>query len=163
MRYIQYTDQKDLSSIIKRPTRDKEDLFPAVRKIMDEVKNNGDKALINFSEKFDGNAPKYLSVSKTTMERNVKSISDDLKSAIDLAIKNVKHFHFAQISSEIKTEPSPGVICEQRAVPIEKVGLYIPGGTAPLFSSVIMLAVPAVLAGCKEIALITPQIGRAHV
>jgi len=156
MQYIQYTDQKDLNSIIKRPVREKEDLFPVVRKIMDEVKNNGDRALINFSEKFDGNAPKYISLNKTTMEENVKGISDDLKDAIDLAIKNIKQFHLAQISSEIKIEPAPGVICEQRAVPIEKVGLYIPGGTAPLFSSVIMLAVPAVLAGCKEIVLITP-------
>jgi len=156
MQYIQYTNQKDLNSIIKRPVREKEDLFPVVRKIMDEVKNNGDRALINFSEKFDGNAPKYISLNKTTMEENVKGISDDLKDAIDLAIKNIKQFHLAQISSEIKIEPAPGVICEQRAVPIEKVGLYIPGGTAPLFSSVIMLAVPAVLAGCKEIVLITP-------
>ncbi|ALO15383.1 Histidinol dehydrogenase [Salinivirga cyanobacteriivorans] len=156
MQYIQYTDQKDLNSIIKRPVREKEDLFPVVRKIMDEVKNNGDRALINFSEKFDGNAPKYISLNKTTMEENVKGISDDLKDAIDLAIKNIKQFHLAQISSEIKIEPAPGVICAQRAVPIEKVGLYIPGGTAPLFSSVIMLAVPAVLAGCKKIVLITP-------
>ncbi|WP_462281421.1 histidinol dehydrogenase [Salinivirga cyanobacteriivorans] len=156
MQYIQYTDQKDLNNIIKRPVREKEDLFPVVRKIMDEVKNNGDRALINFSEKFDGNAPKYISLNKTTMEENVKGISDDLKDAIDLAIKNIKQFHLAQISSEIKIEPAPGVICAQRAVPIEKVGLYIPGGTAPLFSSVIMLAVPAVLAGCKEIVLITP-------
>ncbi len=156
MQYIQYTNEKDLNRIIKRPVQSSEDLFPTVQKIMHEVKSNGDQALLDFSVRFDGIAPLKMVLGKTSMHESSKNVPSDLKKAIDLAIENIKKFHAAQITSALQIEPSAGVNCEQRAVPIEKVGLYIPGGTAPLFSSVIMLAVPALLAGCKEIVMITP-------
>lgn len=156
MQYIQYQSKEDLKRIITRPTLDSKDLIPAVQEIMAEVQQYGDKALIRLTEKFDGIIPESLLIDKQQIEKSEAGISNELKQAIDLAAVNIKKFHSAQMPKELSIEIVKGVSCSQRAVPIEKVGLYVPGGTAPLFSSVLMLAIPAVLAGCKEIVLCTP-------
>jgi histidinol dehydrogenase len=156
MQYIQYQSAEDLKSIVSRPTLNSEDLTPAVQNIMTDVQENGDEALVRLTEKFDGIKPDNLFVDKQMIDDSETSISNELKQAIDLAAANIRKFHKAQMPVELNIEVAAGVNCSQKAVPIEKVGLYVPGGTAPLFSSVLMLAVPAVLAGCKEIVLCTP-------
>jgi histidinol dehydrogenase len=156
MQYIQYQSAEDLKSIVSRPTLNSEDLIPAVQNIMTDVQENGDEALVRLTEKFDGIKPDNLFADKQMIDDSETSISNELKQAIDLAAANIRKFHKAQMPVELNIEVAAGVNCSQKAVPIEKVGLYVPGGTAPLFSSVLMLAVPAVLAGCKEIVLCTP-------
>ncbi|PLX23894.1 MAG: histidinol dehydrogenase [Salinivirgaceae bacterium] len=156
MQYIQYQSEKDLERIIARPTLDSNDLLPAVQEIMNKIKTNGDNALIELTEKFDGTKPRSICIEKDQIEASSTVISSELKQAIELAAANIKKFHSAQNPKTLEVEVTPGVNCSQKAVAIEKVGLYVPGGTAPLFSSVLMLAIPAVLAGCKEIVLCTP-------
>jgi histidinol dehydrogenase len=156
MQYIQYQSTEDLKRIVSRPTLNSEDLIPAVQNIMTDVQENGDEALVRLTEKFDEIKPDNLFVDKQMIDDSETSISNELKQAIDLAAANIRKFHKAQMPVELNIEVVAGVNCSQKAVPIEKVGLYVPGGTAPLFSSVLMLAVPAVLAGCKEIVLCTP-------
>lgn len=156
MQYLKYENTGDLERIIKRPLQNTETLFPAVRDIMQKIKTKGDEAIYAYSEKFDHIRPEKLVIGKSEMTTNAATIPAELKKSIDLAIDNVRTFHKAQIPEPVAIETARGVKCEQRAMPIEKVGLYVPGGTAPLFSSAIMLAVPAVLAGCSEIVMITP-------
>ncbi|WP_347394752.1 histidinol dehydrogenase, partial [Parabacteroides leei] len=135
-----------------------------VRTVLNEVRNEGDVAVKRYEEKFDKVKLSALQVSEAEMQEAYGLVSDDLKQAIRTAKDNIEKFHASQRFSGQKIETTPGVTCWQKAVAIEKVGLYIPGGTAPLFSTVLMLAVPAHIAGCKEIVLCTPpdKEGKVH-
>jgi histidinol dehydrogenase len=144
------------SEILKRPIFDVSELYGKVQNILNEIRETGDQALLAFTEKFDGVKLQSLMVSEEEISNAEKLVDIELKEAIALAAKNIQTFHTAQKPSINKIETTPGVTCWQKAVAIEKVGLYIPGGTAPLFSTVLMLAIPAQIAGCKEIVLCSP-------
>jgi histidinol dehydrogenase len=144
------------SEILKRPLFDVSELYGKVQNILNEIRETGDQALFAFTEKFDGIKLESLMVSEEEISNAEKLVDIELKEAIALAAKNIQTFHTAQKPSINKIETTPGVTCWQKAVAIEKVGLYIPGGTAPLFSTVLMLAIPAQIAGCKEIVLCSP-------
>jgi histidinol dehydrogenase len=144
------------SEILKRPLFDVSELYGKVQNILNEIRETGDQALLAFTEKFDGVKLESLMVSEEEISNAEKLVDIELKEAIALAAKNIQTFHTAQKPSINKIETTPGVTCWQKAVAIEKVGLYIPGGTAPLFSTVLMLAIPAQIAGCKEIVLCSP-------
>lgn len=149
---------------MKRPALNTESLFDTVRGIIDRVRAEGDKAVIAYEAAFDKALLKSLAVSEEEMREGAALVSDELKEAITLAKGNIERFHEAQRFETKRVETMPGVTCWQKAVGIERVGLYIPGGTAPLFSTVLMLAVPAKIAGCKEIVLCTPpdKEGKIH-
>ena len=142
--------------ILKRPLIDVSSLHEKVKTILDEIKKDGDKALKKYTELFDKVKLESFAVSEDEFKAADNLVDDNLKDAISLASKNIFKFHSAQKSEIKKTETTPGVTCWQKSVAIEKVGLYIPGGTAPLFSTVLMLAIPAKIAGCKEIVLCSP-------
>jgi histidinol dehydrogenase len=144
------------TDILKRPLFDVSELYGKVQNILSEIQKNGDKALIEFTEKFDGVRLDSFKVSNEEMETAEQLVDADLKEAIAIAAKNIKVFHASQKPKINKVETTAGVSCWQKPVAIDKVGLYIPGGTAPLFSSVLMLAIPAQIAGCKEIILCSP-------
>ena len=141
-----------------------ENLFDTVRSVIDRVKEEGDRAVLDYEEKFDKVVLSSLAVSEEEQQEAENLVSEDLKAAIRLAKQNIETFHAAQRFEGKKVQTQPGVTCWQKAVAIEKVGLYIPGGTAPLFSTVLMLAVPAKIAGCKELVLCTPpgRDGKVH-
>jgi histidinol dehydrogenase len=154
-RYIN-PDENTLLSALERPALEQQDLSNLVKSIFDDVNQRGDAALRDYALKFDGFAPDNLFVSDAEFEAASKELSEELKSAIDKAYRNIDTFHRAQQEYMAPVETSPGVTCWRKSVGIEKVGLYIPGGTAPLFSTVLMLGVPAIIAGCKEVILATP-------
>lgn len=156
MKVIKYPQKNDWDKILARPTFDTSSLNATVSSILAEVKSGGDKAVISYEEKFDKVQLSSLAVSSKEIEDSEKYLSEELKSAIRTAKSNIEKFHSAQRIETKKIETTKGVICWQKAVAIQKVGLYIPGGTAPLFSTVLMLAIPATIAGCKEIVLCTP-------
>lgn len=156
MEIIKYPLRAEWPSLVKRPALDVTTLFDTVRSVLDEVHNEGDQAVKRYEEKFDKVVLSSLLVSQEEMEEAQKLVPKDLKNAIRTAKTNIEKFHASQRFVGQKVETTEGVTCWQKAVPIEKVGLYIPGGTAPLFSTVLMLAVPAQIAGCKEIVLCTP-------
>ena len=156
MKLIKYPERRDWPELLKRPALNTESLFDTVRTIIDKVKAEGDKAIREYEALFDKVTLQTIIVSSEEMEKGIASVSDELKSAISLAKRNIETFHSSQRFVGEKVSTANGVTCWQKAVGIEKVGLYIPGGTAPLFSTVLMLAVPAKLAGCKEIVLCTP-------
>lgn len=156
MKIIKYPQRNEWSNILTRPSFDTSSLNEMVSSILAEIKSGGDKAVINYEEKFDKVQLSSLSVSEIEIDNSEKLLSEDLRLAIRTAKNNIEKFHTAQKFEPKKIETTKGVICWQKAVGIEKVGLYIPGGTAPLFSTVLMLAVPAKIAGCKEIVLCTP-------
>lgn len=135
-----------------------------VAALLAEIRREGDLAVRRLAERFDGSAPESLEVDAATLEAAEQALSEELKIAIRLAYHNIRVFHEQQWEPEITTETMPGVVCSRRSVPIERVGLYIPGGTAPLFSTVLMLGVPAQLAGCQEVILCTPpqKNGQVH-
>lgn len=164
MEVIKYPSKEDWCSLVKRPALDVTTLFDTVRTVLNEVRNEGDVAVKRYEEKFDKVKLSALQVSEAEMQEAYGLVSDDLKQAIRMAKDNIEKFHASQRFSGQKIETTPGVTCWQKAVAIEKVGLYIPGGTAPLFSTVLMLAVPAHIAGCKEIVLCTPpdKEGKVH-
>ncbi|WP_179347744.1 histidinol dehydrogenase [Winogradskyella pacifica] len=143
-------------SLLQRPTKSVEAIEETVNEIFKEVKDNGDTAIKKYTTKFDGVALENNIVSKSEIEEASKLVNDDLKAAIELAKTNIKKFHSAQKTDKVFVETMAGVECWQEKRPIQKVGLYIPGGTAPLFSTVLMLVVPAQIAGCKEIVLCSP-------
>lgn len=161
---INYPDKSQWSELLKRPAMNTENLFDTVREIIDRVKTGGDRAVLELEEKFDQASLTSLAVTEAELQEADVLVDEKLKSAIRLAKQNIEKFHAAQRFEGKKVETMPGVMCWQKAVGIEKVGLYIPGGTAPLFSTVLMLAVPAVIAGCKEIVLCTPpnKEGKVH-
>ncbi|MDR3250305.1 MAG: histidinol dehydrogenase [Tannerella sp.] len=156
MKTYKYPDRRDWEALQKRPEKDFSEVFDVARTVLDDVRANGDAAVRKYGERFDKVAIDNLQVSEEELQEAESLLSDDLKQAIRIAHGNIEKFHAAQQFAEIKVETAPGVTCRQKAVPIEKVGLYVPGGTAPLFSTVLMLAVPARIAGCREIALCTP-------
>ena len=164
MEVIKYPSKDDWSLLVKRPALDVTTLFDTVRTVLNEVRSEGDVAVKRYEEKFDKVKLSALQVSEAEMQEAYGLVSDDLKQAIRTAKDNIEKFHASQRFSGQKIETTPGVTCWQKAVAIEKVGLYIPGGTAPLFSTVLMLAVPAHIAGCKEIVLCTPpdKAGKVH-
>ena len=150
--------------MLKRPALQVESLFDTVRTILDRVKADGDRAVLAYEEQFDRVKLSSLAVGEEEMQEAEDLLDEELKSAIRLAKQNIETFHAAQRFTSKRVETQPGVTCWQKAVPIERVGLYIPGGTAPLFSTVLMLAVPARIAGCGEIVLCTPpgMNGKVH-
>ena len=152
------------SGILKRPLFSVSELYGKVGEILEEIRKNGDHALRSFTEKFDGVALENMAVSAEEIAEAENLVSTDLKEAIQLAAQNIQTFHAAQKTEIRKIETTPGVVCWQKPVAIEKVGLYIPGGTAPLFSTVLMLAIPAQIAGCGEIVLCSPpnKEGKIH-
>ena len=164
MEIIKYPGREEWSSLIKRPALDVTTLFDTVRTVLDEVREQGDTAVKAYEEKFDKVLLSSLQVSEEEMREADALVAEDLKQAIRTAKANIEKFHASQRFEGKKVETTPGVTCWQKAVAIEKVGLYIPGGTAPLFSTVLMLAVPARIAGCKEIVLCTPpnREGKVH-
>lgn len=142
--------------ICLRPSSENPILKEKVAAIMQRVRDGGDAALMKLNQEIDGFLPESLEVSPEEVRKAASSVDDALKEAIQTAAHNISAFHKAQLPSEICLETAPGVTCIQRPVPIGKVGLYIPGGTAPLFSTVLMLALPAKIAGCPEVILCTP-------
>jgi histidinol dehydrogenase len=143
-------------TLVQRPELELDYLDSTVRNIIARVKKSGDYALKEFSAQFDKVKLDTLEVSKEEIQQAIQSTSPELKSAIQAAYQNIFKFHEAQQTPVLSVETMPGVICERRSVAIEKVGIYIPGGSAPLFSTVLMLGVPAKIAGCKEMILCTP-------
>lgn len=150
--------------MLRRPALHTETLRDTVKEVLDRVKSEGDRAVIEYEERFDKVKLDALAVTEAEMAEAEKDVPIELKAAIMLAQKNIHAFHAAQRFEGKKVQTVPGVTCWQKAVAIEKVGLYIPGGTAPLFSTVLMLATPAQIAGCKEIVLCTPpdKAGKIH-
>ena len=153
---IKYPSQEQIKKIIERPHLDVSQLNATVASVLADVKENGDKAVIAYEEKFDHVKLSSLAVTEAEIDEAEALVSQDLKDALILAHKNIAKFHESQKFESSKVQTAPGVVCWQKSVAIEKVGLYIPGGTAPLFSTVLMLATPAKIAGCKEIVLCTP-------
>ena len=156
MKVIKYPAKEEWSKIVKRPHLDVSQLNATVEGVLDDVKNHGDEAVKRYEEKFDHAHLDTLAVTEAEIEEAERLVSPELKDALHLAHHNIAAFHQSQKFEGEKVETCPGVTCWQKSVAIEKVGLYIPGGTAPLFSTVLMLATPAKIAGCKEIVLCTP-------
>lgn len=164
MEIIKYPGRKEWSSLAKRPALDVTTLFDTVRSVLGDVRERGDEAVKEYEARFDKVNLSALRVSEEEMREAEHLVPDDLRQAIRRAKENIECFHASQRFEGKKVETAPGVVCWQKAVAIEKVGLYIPGGTAPLFSTVLMLAVPAQIAGCGEIVLCTPpgKDGKVH-
>ncbi|KFC20998.1 histidinol dehydrogenase [Epilithonimonas lactis] len=156
MKQYKYPNIKDWKSLCERPLQNQENLSEQVKSIFDEVKISGDKALKLYTEKFDGVALSSLKVSEIEIEEAKNLVSDDLKSAIKIASENIRKFHASQQEEKKIIETTEGVFCWRESRAIENIGIYIPGGTAPLFSTVLMLGIPANIAGCKNIALCSP-------
>tara|TARA_R110002126_G_scaffold290545_1_gene447795 strand:- start:8823 stop:10106 length:1284 start_codon:yes stop_codon:yes gene_type:complete len=164
MKIINNPSKETWSQVLERPTKTVDDIEATVLQIFDDVQKNGDKAVNNYTAKFDGIVLENNLVSQQEIEAAKSLVSDELKEAINTAHKNIIKFHIAQKTDKVFVETTDGVACWQEKRPIQKVGLYIPGGTAPLFSTVLMLAVPAQIAGCKEIVLCSPpnKEGKIH-
>lgn len=164
MKEIKYPAREQWEEILRRPALNTESLFDTVRGIIDRVRAEGDGAVMEYEATFDKAVLTSLAVTAEEIKEAEARLPVELKEAIRLAKKNIETFHAAQRFEGRKVETVPGVTCWQKAVAIEKVGLYIPGGTAPLFSTVLMLAVPAKIAGCREIVLSTPpdKEGKVH-
>ena len=156
MQIIQNPLKKDWSTILERPTKKVDDIEAIVNTVFNDIKNNGDKALNEYTHRFDKVELESVIVSEIEINDASNTVSKELKEAIQLAKSNIEKFHSAQKTEKVLFETMDGVACWQEKRPIQKVGLYIPGGTAPLFSTVLMLAVPANIAGCKEIVLCSP-------
>jgi histidinol dehydrogenase len=156
MKITLFPQRDTWESLCKRPEMDRSGLEEIVKNVISRVKHDGDKALYGYSEKFDGVVPESLKISPSEISGSEKLVPVNLKNAIKIAKDNIEKFHSAQLIEEQVIETITGVRCWRKNVPIEKVGLYIPGGTAPLFSTVLMLATPAKIAGCREIILCTP-------
>ncbi|WP_299381536.1 histidinol dehydrogenase [uncultured Lacinutrix sp.] len=144
------------SALLKRPTQTVDDIENTVNQVFEDVSKNGDEAIVKYTKKFDGCELTSNVVTAEEIEKASALVSEDLKEAIQQAKSNIEAFHSAQKTDKVEVETVKGVQCWQEKRPIEKVGLYIPGGTAPLFSTVLMLATPANIAGCKELVLCTP-------
>ncbi len=156
MQIIKYPTRDSWSSLLSRPVFDSSKLFATVSQVLEDVRANGDKAVKKYTQQFDGVDMDAIEVTKTEIELAEKSVAPLLKQAIEMAKRNIWKFHSEQQPELKEIQTSPGVYCWQKAIAIEKVGLYIPGGTAPLFSTVLMLAIPAQIAECKEIILCSP-------
>ena len=155
--------RQEWPQILKRPVFDVSDLYGRVSSVLSDIRTRGEDALREYTLKYDGVEVQNWEVSPEEFEAAGRLVSDELKDAIRIASDNIRAFHASQIPDITHIETMPGVVCWQKAVPVEKVGLYIPGGSAPLFSTVLMLAVPARLAGCSEIVLCTPPDKQGNV
>ncbi|HJC96480.1 MAG TPA: histidinol dehydrogenase [Candidatus Phocaeicola gallinarum] len=164
MNIITYPERSAWNELLKRPVMNTDTLRDTVLEILNRVRTEGDRAVMEYEEKFDKVTLQSLAVSEQEFADAEKAVSIELKAAIMLAFNNIRTFHAAQKFEGKRVTTLPGVTCWQKAVAIEKVGLYVPGGTAPLFSTVLMLATPAQIAGCKEIILCTPpdRSGKIH-
>lgn len=156
MQVVKYPKKSEWSNLLQRPAIDSSSLEASVKNILHEVKASGDEELKRFATIFDKVNIEELQVTSAEIEKATASVSNELKQAIAHAKQNIETFHRQQVTGVEKIETMPGVVCWRKSVAIEKVGLYIPGGTAPLFSTILMLSVPAQIAGCKEIVLCTP-------
>jgi histidinol dehydrogenase len=156
MKIYNNPNSKTWSSILARPTMDTQSLNATVSEILQKVKNEGDAALQFFNKKFDQVELEYIEVTEEEIAAAKNQLDKKLKKAIQTAYQNITKFHAAQKTEMLEIETMPGVKCWQKSVPIEKVGLYIPGGTAPLFSTILMLGIPAKVAGCQEIVMCSP-------
>jgi histidinol dehydrogenase len=157
-------DKTSWPQILERPLFNAADLTGKVKAILDEIKSDGLPAIQKFTEQFDGVSVREFAVTNAEIAEASQLIDAELKAAITIAASNIQQFHASQQTKTTKIETTPGVVCWQKAVGIEKVGLYIPGGSAPLFSTVLMLGIPAKIAGCSEIVLCTPpnKEGKIH-
>jgi histidinol dehydrogenase len=164
MQVIKNPDKKDRKVLLQRPYVDNRAVLDSVQQILNAVKQHGDEAVRSFTKKFDGVESEIFLVTEEEIKQASDNLSANLKKAITQAQSNIEKFHRMQLSTADIIETMPGVQCWRKNVGIEKVGLYVPGGTAPLFSTVLMLAIPAKLAGCKEIILCTPcnKEGQVH-
>jgi histidinol dehydrogenase len=164
IKIIKYPARQDWAGILKRPEIGTEDLENRIIPILRDVKQSGDEALKNYTLKFDGVRIDNLAVTEKEFEEAEGHISQKLRSAINIARINIERFHISQREPSRKIETMPGVVCWRKSIPISKVGLYIPGGTAPLFSTILMLGIPAIIAGCEEIILCSPpdNTGKIH-
>lgn len=156
MNIIKFPGKAEWAALLERPHRDASELRETVKTVLDDIQSRGDAAVKEYEAKFDKVELNSLQVSDAELQEAESLVSDELKQALVLAHHNIEKFHASQKFEGEKVETAPGVVCWQKSVAIEKVGLYIPGGTAPLFSTVLMLATPAKIAGCKEIVLCTP-------
>ena len=156
--------KKDWNKILERPTKTVDDIEGTVNEVFTDIQKNGDIAIVKYTKKFDGVTLESNLVTLVEIKEAISLISTELKEAINLAKENITKFHIAQKTEKVFVETTKGVSCWQEKRPIQKVGLYIPGGTAPLFSTVLMLAIPAQIAGCKEIVLCSPpnKEGKIH-
>ena len=153
---VLYPGREDYAALLQRPHKDAADLGSIVAGVLQDVRREGDTAVLRYEEKFDKVCLTSLAVSEEEIQEAEHLISDELKQSIRLAHANIHRFHQAQRMQPVSVETAPGVHCWQKSVAIERVGLYIPGGTAPLFSTVLMLATPAKIAGCADIVLCSP-------
>ena len=156
MRIIRYPERNEWPKIVERPHLDVSQLNATVAAVLNDIRANGDEAVKAYEEKFDHVILEQLAVSEQEIGEAMHMVSEELLESLRIAHHDIAAFHEAQRYEGIRVETAPGVTCWQKSVPIEKVGLYIPGGTAPLFSTVLMLATPAKIAGCREIVLCTP-------
>ena len=156
MQVIQQPGRSSWPALVQRPTASFQQLEKPVRKVMAAVQQRGDAAVKKYTREFDGVTLRKLEVTEKEINQAVKGLDADLKASIQIAAANIRRFHEAQHQAGENIETMPGVRCWRKAVGIEKVGLYIPGGSAPLFSTLLMLAIPATIAGCREIVLCTP-------
>ncbi|MFO7852419.1 MAG: histidinol dehydrogenase [Bacteroidota bacterium] len=163
MRIFEYTNINETREILKRPVQDLSEIEPLVNEIFDAIKKDGDSALAKYTLKYDGARLDDILVGPEEIDRAIEGIDDGLKEAINRAVENIELFHASQKTVPRMIGTMPGVYCWQKGVPLEKAGIYIPGGTAPLFSSVLMLAVPARVAGCKEIIMCTPPDSKGEI
>jgi len=164
MQVIKFPERAEWTFILARPSMDTRSLEQTVSNILEGVKKDGDEAVMRYSLMFDKVSLESLEVPPQHVEEAHSAVSAELKAAIAVAKANIEKFHLSQMQPELKVETMPGVNCWRRSVGIQNVGLYIPGGTAPLFSTLLMLAVPARLAGCRQIVLCSPPdtMGRLH-
>ncbi len=163
MKTIRYPKKKDWSALMLRPAKKTVALQALVNKVFADIQRQGDKAVMKYSKQFDSCAVVSIKVSRSEITQATKAVTPDLKAAIELAKNNITKFHAAQRETAQRIETTKGVTCWRESRAIERVGIYIPGGTAPLFSTVLMLGIPAKLAGCKEIVLCTPPNAEGNI
>jgi histidinol dehydrogenase len=156
MKTLKNPSRLNLKEALKRPLQEDTSIKMRVSKIIDDVKQNGDKAIVKLNREIDGYDGKMIELDRNELLKKCDLISNELKQSIEVSMANIKKFHAAQLPSDIQVETLQGVSCGIKFKPLQRVGLYIPGGTAPLLSTVLMLAVPAMVAGCKELVICTP-------
>jgi histidinol dehydrogenase len=156
MKIIQYPKKQEWDALLKRPDQDQGEIRNSVTQILDDVQKNGDSALLKYTKALDGVQLDQFRVTREEIDSAAKKLDDKLKESIKLAADNIDKFHRAQKGEETSVEIMPGLHCWQKPIPIDAIGIYVPGGSAPLFSSVLMMAVPARVAGCNNIILTTP-------
>ncbi len=163
MKLVEYPSRDQWSTLLQRPSHDQTKIEKIVRPILDKVQRGGDKALMKFALEYDHVTLDELLVSPEELVQSHDVVPEELKEAIKAAKANIERFHEAQSTPELVMETMPGVLCKRRSVPIQRVGLYVPGGSAPLFSTVLMLGIPARIAGCEEIVMASPTDAKGQV